>query len=218
MSHFALRGLYAIVDVTDAAGAGRLIDAALQALAGGAALVQYRNKGGDAQQRTAQARLLLDACNRYHVPLLINDDTELALEVGAHGVHIGQQDTPLALARERLGADAIIGVSCNNRYELAVAAAKSGANYIAFGRFFASRTKPEAPQAEMELIARAKLELQVPIAVIGGITLDNAPALLEAGADMLAVIHGLFGSQGIEATARRFVQLIQSQKIRQGTA
>ena len=138
MSRFALRGLYAIVDATDASGAGRLIEGALQALAGGAALVQYRNKSGNAQQRLAQVGLLLDACNRHGVPLLINDDTELALEVGAHGVHIGQQDTPLALARKRLGADAIIGVSCNNRYELAEAAAKGGANYIAFGRFFPS--------------------------------------------------------------------------------
>lgn len=218
MSRFALRGLYAIVDVSAASDAGRLLEAAQQALAGGAALLQYRDKTGDARQCMARARLLLEACNRHHVPLLINDDVDLALAVHAHGVHLGQQDTPLAVARERLGPNAIIGVSCNNRYQPARAAVQGGADYIAFGRFFPSQTKPGAPQADPQLITRAKQELQVPVAAIGGITLDNAPALLAAGADMLAVIHGLFGAADVAATARRFVQLIGKRKLARSKA
>jgi thiamine-phosphate pyrophosphorylase len=204
-----MRGLYAIADA-GLIPRERLIECVEQAIAGGARLIQYRDKCGDATQRRRHAMALSELCRRHKVPLLINDDVELAGRVGADGVHLGRDDTAPAAARRRLGPGAIIGVSCYNRIELAQQAAASGADYVAFGRFFPSRTKPHAVQADMELLARARSELDLSLAVIGGITPDNAGPLIAAGADLLAVIHGLFGEPDVRAAAIRYARLFDN--------
>lgn len=201
MSEPRLRGIYA---VTDGQLAGKSLLAAVeQALAGGVRLLQYRNKSGDAEQHRQEAGALRKLCDRYGAMLLINDDAQLAREIDADGVHLGQNDTPIETARRTLGAEKIIGISCNNRLEWALRAAQQGADYVAFGRFFPSMSKPDAPQAQLALLEQARQQLDLPIAAIGGITPDNAPRLRDAGADMLAVIHGLFGQDDIETAARQ---------------
>lgn len=203
-----LRGLYAITDAHESnpEKIRRDVDAALR---GGTRLVQYRDKGSDALLREQTARDLLAAATRYGATLIINDDIRLAWKVGAHGVHLGQDDNTLLEARATLGPDAIIGISCYNRFDLAQLAVEAGASYVAFGRFFPSRTKPQAAPAGLDLLVRAKRELTVPVAAIGGITQDNAGALIDAGADMLAVVDGLFGAPDIEQAARHFQTLCQ---------
>jgi thiamine-phosphate pyrophosphorylase len=201
----ALRGLYVITD--DALTGERLAEQVEAALRGGARLVQYRSKQGTAAQREQQARAVLAICHAHGVPLLINDDPRLAKRIGADGVHIGQSDTKLAAARELLGPEAIIGVTCHASVELAMHAAQGGASYVAFGRFFPSQTKPGAPPADIAVLREARARLTIPICAIGGITPANAPALLAAGADMLAVIHGVFGQPDVEAAARQYTEL-----------
>ncbi len=203
-----MRGLYAITD----AGLqpdDRLAERVAQAIDGGAVLIQYRDKSDDAGRRLALATELAGLCRRRGVPLIVNDDVQLALECGAAGVHLGRDDPDPASARRRLGAGALIGVSCYNEWPRAVAAAEAGADYIAFGRFFPSRTKPEAVRAELDLLGRAKRELGLCVAAIGGITPDNGAALVEAGADLLAVVQGLFGADDVEAAARRYAALFR---------
>ncbi|HHJ16015.1 MAG TPA: thiamine phosphate synthase, partial [Gammaproteobacteria bacterium] len=181
-----LRGLYAITDA-GLQHPDRLIDAVTRAIDGGAQLIQYRDKSGDTRLRSRQASALATLCNTHNILLIINDDLELAAACGAHGVHLGRYDPDLQQARQQLGHDAIIGISCYNRLELAHKAAQQGADYIAFGRFFPSHTNPDAVTAEIDLIRQAKQQLTLPIAAIGGITTANAAPLIEAGADMLAV-------------------------------
>lgn len=203
-----LRGLYAITDERLTAG-DHLLPKVEQALAGGARLIQYRNKRlAPAAQRT-EAEALLPMCRHYGVPLIINDDLALALAVGADGVHLGRDDGDLAAARTRLRPGGILGVSCYNDWANAVAAQRAGADYIAFGAFFPSMTKPLAARATPDLIRRAKQELAIPVAAIGGITRDNGTALIEAGADMLAVITAVFDQDDTEAAARRFKELFE---------
>jgi len=203
-----LRGLYAVTDAAERNHQKILRDAEA-ALRGGARIVQYRDKSGDAARREQTACTLLALTKRYDAILLINDDVQLAKQIEAHGVHLGQDDIPLAEARTLLGPDAIIGVSCYNRFEQAEQATQTGADYVAFGRFFPSRTKPGAAQAGLDLLARAQRELAIPVAAIGGITQDNARALIDAGADMVAVVEGLFGQADIEQAARNFVALFK---------
>ena len=204
----ALRGLYAITDGA-LLPADRLVDAVSHAIAGGAVLVQYRDKTSPLELRRAQALALQTLCEARGVPLIINDDLELAAHCGAAGVHLGRDDSDPAMARERLGAGAIIGVSCYADLERARAAAAAGASYLAFGRFFPSTTKPEATPADPELLRAARRELDLPLCAIGGITPANAPQLLEAGADLLAVIHGLFGQPDVREAAARFHTLFR---------
>ena len=130
--------------------------------------------------------------------------------MGAAGVHLGRLDASISEARERLGARAIIGASCYNQLEDAAAAARAGASYIAFGRFFPSHSKPDAVQADLALLAQARAEFALPIAVIGGITPNNGRQLVEAGANLLAVIHGVFGQADIEAAARRYADCFRA--------
>lgn len=206
MSRLPETGLYAITDRALTADA-HLISSIEQALAGGAALVQYRDKSADHPRRREQAGALAILCRGYAVPLIINDDVELAAEVEADGVHLGQDDPALAVARARLGARAIIGVSCYNSLERARQAADAGADYLAFGRFFPSSSKPLAVQAHPELLRQARREFCLPLAAIGGITPANGGELLAAGANFLAVIHGLFGQADIRAAARAYADL-----------
>jgi thiamine-phosphate pyrophosphorylase len=199
-----LKGLYVI---TDGATGDVLLNKVEQALRGGAAIVQYRDKTTDTARREQEANALQSLCREYHALFLINDDVELAKTVHADGVHVGKEDAALASARDYLGISAIIGVSCYNRLELARQAAQQGANYIAFGSFFPSPTKPHAPRATLELLHEARQQLETPICTIGGITLENAPALLQNGADMLAVITDVFNAPDIARQAASFHKL-----------
>ncbi len=200
------RGLYAITDAT-LLPEDCLLAGVGQALAGGAALIQYRDKNDNQGRRLHQAQALQALCARHQVPLVINDDIGLAATVGAAGVHLGKEDDAVAEARKQLGPDAIIGVSCYNRLELAVEAAAAGADYVAFGRFFASSTKPDAVQADVQLLARAREQLEIPICAIGGIDATNGASLVAAGADLLAVVQGVFGREDIRAAAATFSPL-----------
>ena len=192
-------GLYAITD----GPRPDLLDAVAQALAGGARLLQYRDKSADAARRHAEAVALRQLCTTHAVPLIINDDVALAQAVAADGVHLGKDDDDIAAARAVLGEDAIIGVSCYDSLARARMAARSGAGYIAFGAFFGSPTKPLAPRAPLDLL-RQSAALGVPRVAIGGLTPDNAASLVEAGVDYLAVISAVFGAPDVRAAARRF--------------
>ena len=205
-------GLYAVTD-SQLIPAQALAEDVAQAIAGGACLIQYRDKQHSLPERKRAAARLLRLCEQQGVPLIINDDVELARETGADGVHLGRHDASISEARERLGATAIIGASCYNRLESAVAAARAGASYIAFGRFFPSHSKPDAVQADLELLTQARAQLDLPIAAIGGITPENGRQLVEAGANLLAVIHGVFGQADIEAAARRYADCFRTLAI-----
>ena len=203
-----LRGLYAI---TPAAPCGPLVELVSRAVAGGASMVQYRDKTADADQRLQEARALATLCHPAGVPLIINDDLELAARIGADGIHLGRDDCDPWEARRRLGPAAIIGVSCYADLTRASQARSVGADYVAFGRFFPSRTKPEAVQAHTELLRRARKELDLPLVAIGGITPENARSLIAAGADMVAVVDGVFGQPDVCASARAFTRLFQTE-------
>ncbi|MBS7690838.1 thiamine phosphate synthase [Pseudomonas lalucatii] len=188
---------------------GRLLPYAEAALNGGARLLQYRDKSSDDALHQREAEALRELCERYGATLIINDDAELAARLGV-GVHLGQGDGSLAAARALLGGQAIIGGTCHARLGLALQAAKEGASYVAFGRFFESHTKPGAPTAALELLDQAKSHLQLPLVAIGGVTLDNAPQLITRGADMVAVVHALFAADSaaeVERRARAFAAL-----------
>jgi thiamine-phosphate pyrophosphorylase len=205
-----LRGLYAITD--SELLKGKLLPYVEAALKGGATLLQYRDKSSDDARRLREAEALRELCNRYGAALIINDDAELAARLGV-GLHLGQGDGSLSAARALLGRKAIIGGTCHAQLELAEAAAKEGASYVAFGRFFNSNTKPGAPAADVALLAAAKAEVNLPIVAIGGVTLDNAPELIAHGASMVAVVHGLFGADSaaeVERRARAFSALFIS--------
>jgi thiamine-phosphate pyrophosphorylase len=201
-----LVGLYAIAD-TGLIDAARLIDSVASAIAGGAHVIQYRDKAGDRESRLRQATALVRLCENQHVPLIINDDPELAADVGATGVHLGRTDASLTKTRRRLGSQAIIGISCYNQLELALAAEAEGANYVAFGSFYSSTTKPKAVRAAPELLRTAKQQLNIPVVAIGGITPENGAALIKAGADSLAVIQGVFKQTDIRQAAHRYALL-----------
>lgn len=202
-----LRGLYAITD--SQLLEGRLLAYVEAALKGGAKLLQYRDKSTDDARRLREADALRELCNRYGAALIINDDAELAARLGV-GLHLGQTDGSLSVARALLGREAIIGGTCHAQPELAEAAAKEGASYVAFGRFFHSNTKPGAPTAGLDLLDEAKGRINLPIVAIGGVTLDNAASLIEHGASMVAVVHGLFAADSaaeVEQRAHAFSQL-----------
>ncbi len=207
ISH-SLNGLYAITDAR-LQRPDQLTEHVRLAIDGGARLIQYRDKSADAVFRLRQANALAALCRERGVALIINDDVELAAECGAQGVHLGENDTDPQTARQLLGANAIIGVSCYNRLPLALQAANLGADYIAFGRFFPSRTKPKSVQASLDLIRMARQQLSLPLAAIGGITVHNAAPLLDAGVAMLAVVHGVFGAADIRQAAAAYAALFQ---------
>ncbi|MPZ42086.1 MAG: thiamine phosphate synthase [Betaproteobacteria bacterium] len=199
-----IRGLYAVTP--DEPDTARLCTLVETALSGGARLLQYRNKTASDVLRFEQAATLLAICRRHDVPLIVNDDLELAAQIGAEGVHLGRDDGDAAKARARL-PDALIGVSCYNEIDRALGAKRSGADYVAFGRFFASTTKPGDIRASLDLVAEARRLVALPIVAIGGITLGNARPLVDGGVDALAVVSALFDSADIAATARRFADL-----------
>ena len=202
------RGLYAITD-SKLLSSERLVEAVALAIQGGAQMIQYRNKSGDAEQRQWEAGDLNNMCRPLGIPLIINDDVELAGQVMAAGVHLGKDDADIAAARAALGPRAIIGVSCYNDLNRAIEAEKAGADYVAFGSFFTSKVKPDAVKAEIELLQQAKQQLAIPVVAIGGITPDNGAQLVAAGADMLAVISEVFGQADIRSAAERFAKLFE---------
>lgn len=198
-----LRGLYAITP--DCAGSDELLMKAERALAGNIALLQYRNKHASREARASEAMRLAELSRGYGVPLIVNDDVDLAVQTGAHGVHLGREDGSLAAARARLPGK-LVGASCYDRIELARAAAAEGADYLAFGAVYPSATKPKAVRAPLALFAEAR-SFGLPLCAIGGITLENAPALVAAGADLLAVISDLFDAPDITARARLYAKV-----------
>lgn len=206
---FPGRGLYAIADaVCDER-------AVSEAIAGGAVVVQYRAKSKPSDERRRQALVLGRVCHRHAVPFIVNDDPELARTVGADGVHLGRSDAPYAVAREMLGPTAIIGVSCYDDLDRASEAAAAGADYVAFGSFYPSASKPDAVRAEPALLGRARRRLSIPLVAIGGITPENGGRLIGAGADLLAAIRGVFGScdrreADPRAAARRYAGLFEA--------
>ncbi|MDT4288279.1 thiamine phosphate synthase [Methylomonas sp. MO1] len=204
---FPRQGLYAITQPENKTIA-QVVKDVEAALRGGATVIQYRDKNPlDARQLASR---LLEVCHAYDAPLLINDSIELALAVGADGVHLGRDDGDISEARRLLGPNAIIGVSCYNDVEKAQSMAQAGADYVAFGRFFPSGSKPLAAPAEIVSLQRAKQSIGVPIVAIGGILPENGGQLLAAGADLLAVIGGIFDREP-ESAARAYQALFNHQ-------
>lgn len=197
-----MRGLYAITPDCD--DSTLLLQKVERALEGGLALLQYRNKTPGRDAQTREAMKLAALARGYGVPLIVNDDVALALKVDAQGVHLGREDGDLAAARRQLGGK-LIGASCYDRLELAQSAVAKGADYIAFGSVFASSTKPQALRAPLSLFREARA-LGVPLCAIGGITLENAPQLVAAGADLLAVISDVFDAPDITARCRQYAK------------
>lgn len=205
-----LAGLYAITP--DTADSQALIERVRTAMHGSAprgwAALQYRNKLAHAGQRMAEAGALAGLCAGYGVPLIVNDDVELALAAGADGAHLGGNDGDLEQARARLDAR-LLGASCYDRLDLARRAVAAGADYVAFGSVFPSPTKPAAMRAPLTLFGQARA-LGVPLVAIGGITLQNAADVIRAGADCVAVISALFDAPDPAARARAFIDLFST--------
>lgn len=201
----ALHGLYAITPA--GLSTERLLCLVELALKGGIDLLQYRAKQVTEEQRQREAAELLALCREAACPLIINDDPMLAKKIKAQGVHLGQNDVAPAQARSLLGKSALIGVTCHGSLQLAQQAAQAGADYLAFGAFFPSRTKPQAQQVPLSLLSEAKKRFSLPVVAIGGITPANAALSIEAGADLLAVVDSLFTSDNIPAQCRAFKQV-----------
>jgi thiamine-phosphate pyrophosphorylase len=206
----AIRGLYAVTP--DESDTGVLVAKVGAALEGGALLVQYRNKTADPGKRREQAIALLAVCRARGVPLIINDDVGLALDVEADGVHLGADDGSVAGARARLAPHKIIGASCYNSLETALAARGAGATYVAFGSFFPSSIKPDAVAAPLQLLREARAALTVPVVAIGGITAANTARLIAAGADSVAVISALFAAGDVAVAARQIAAHFSAQR------
>ncbi len=200
-----LRGLYIVTPDWD--DTAQLLAATELALQNGAALVQYRHKSAGPAQRRDQASALLALCRQYEVPLIINDHVDLCLEIDADGIHVGGTDASIAEVRKAVGPDRIVGASCYGTLELAHAAHRDGASYLAFGGFYPSRVKKYDFRTAPEIIAQSKREIALPVVVIGGITLENAPPLVAQGADMVAVISSVYLVPVAERKTRELADL-----------
>ena len=204
-----IRGLYAVTP--NEADTDLLLAKVEAALQGGISMLQYRNKLADHKLQTQQARAILPLCRQYQVPFIINDSVKLCLTLDADGVHIGAEDGNLTEIRARMGPDKILGASCYDRFDLALAAQQAGVDYVAFGACFASSTKPNAPVANLSLFDQARTQLTIPAVAIGGITLTNAPQVIAAGADSLAVINAIFNATDVKSSTEQFTQLFRAQ-------
>jgi thiamine-phosphate pyrophosphorylase len=209
----SISGIYAITDPNLLAD-NVLIDEVSQAIDAGISVLQYRNKIADYSIQQQQAEKLSHLCKKNNVCFIINDHIQLAKEVSADGVHLGKSDNKIKQARESLGQNAIIGISCYHQLNTALNAQKEGADYIAFGRFFPSQTKPLAIQAEIGLLTIAKQALSIPIVAIGGITCENIDSLLSAGADSIAVINSIFGQDNTFKSVKQLVKKYDHRKSR----
>ncbi len=199
-------GVYAITDA-QLMPPGVFLARAEAALRGGARVLQYRDKSNDAARRLAEAWSLRALCARHGALFVVNDDPALAQAVAAPALHVGEDDAPLDELRRALGEEILIGVSCYGSVERARRAVAAGADYVAFGSFFPSTTKPLAPVVDLDILRRARQALAVPIVAIGGITAANGGALIAAGADSLAIISALFAAPDVETAARRCAAL-----------
>lgn len=197
---------YSIYLVTDEACLhGRpLLKCVEEALAAGVTLVQYRAKAADGGVLYAEACRLKELCDKYSVPLIINDRLDIALAVGAAGVHLGQDDLPCAVARRLLGEDFIIGVSAHNPAE-AVQAVSEGADYLGCGAVFGTATKHDVAKLGLENLRAIRKAVAVPMVGIGGITADNYAEVLATGADGAAIVSGILAQDDIGAVVKRLV-------------
>jgi thiamine-phosphate pyrophosphorylase len=200
-----IAGLYAVTP--EGAGEEGLLQRSEQALTGGARILQYRDKSENHALRSRIATALAGLCRTYQALFIVNDDIDLASVSGAHGVHLGRDDATLVHARAALGPRAVIGASCYNDLDRAEEAVRAGADYLAFGSFYASAVKPSAVRASLDLLREARRRFDLPLVAIGGITPQNAPALLEAGADALAVVTALFEAADTRSAAQSFARL-----------
>ena len=205
MTLFPKKGLYAITQ-PEHKSLLQVTQEVTAAIKGGAVVIQYRDKHSVDGEKLAI--ILLEICRNYHVPLIINDDIDLAASIGADGVHLGRDDGQLSDAQKKLAVNAIIGVSCYNDVQRALAAQNHGATYVAFGRFFPSYSKPMAPLAQINTLRLAKQLLHIPIVAIGGIVLGNSAPLIAAGADFLAAIDGVFADNP-EQSAKNYRKLFE---------
>lgn len=203
-----LTGIYGITDDL-LTPPSMLLEKVRHALQGGISILQYRSKTSAKEAQQLQVEQLLQLCRANGVPLIINDDVNLCRASGADGVHLGKGDGIVDEARTILGDSAIIGVTCHDDIQRAQQAEQAGADYVAFGRFFSSQTKPEASAADVSLLAEARERLGVPIVAIGGINAENGASLIAQGADMLAVIHSLFSGDDIKQNAQQLVNLFE---------
>jgi thiamine-phosphate pyrophosphorylase len=211
MSHPKISGIYAITpDLTDT---NNLVMLTQQVITGGVQLVQYRNKTADKYLKLEQATLLSYLCQKFNTPLIINDDLDLAIKIDADGVHLGMEDITVTEARRRLGPGKIIGASCYNQLKYAIEAENHGADYVAFGAFFVSITKPDAVSASISLLCKAKQYLQIPVVAIGGIDSENIAELIYKGADAVAVSRSLFNSDNIQFEAKRLSCIFKQTKF-----
>ena len=212
MSLPRISGIYAITpDLIDTTN---LVMLTQQALIGGVQLIQYRNKIADNTLKLEQATLLSNLCHEFNTPLIINDDLDLAIKIGADGVHLGIEDITVAEARSRLGPEKIIGASCYNKLRYAIEAENNGADYVAFGAFYISSTKPGAVSAPISLLCRAKQYLQIPVVAIGGIDSENIVELIYKGADAVAVSRSIFNSINIQLETKKLSCIFErAQKI-----
>ncbi|MDE2387620.1 MAG: thiamine phosphate synthase [Betaproteobacteria bacterium] len=200
-----ISGLYAITP--DLNNTDVLLDKTQQVLAGGAQLIQYRNKSAHDALRRQQAGLLLKLCREYKVPLIINDHIELAAALDADGVHVGRDDGSIGDARKQLGQDKIVGASCYNDLGRALQAQALGSDYVAFGAFFPSLTKTDTVSASKKLVGQAKQKMTVPVVGIGGIRLANAVTVIQSGCDAIAICNDLFTAENIQVRARQYARL-----------
>lgn len=203
---FPASGLYAITQ-HNSKSAEQTIAEVTAAIKGGAVAIQYRNKSQNDYE--ALAIELLAICRKNQIPLIINDDIDLAERIGADGLHMGRDDGDLSQARQRMGNAFFIGKSCYDSLPLAIAAENKGATYVAFGRFFASGSKPLAAPADIDTLRKAKKRIQIPIVAIGGILPENGDQVLQAGASLLAVIGGVF-DKNPEQSAKSYLPLFQN--------
>lgn len=210
-----ISGLYAVTP--DEADTDLLLAKVEAALQGGINVLQYRNKQASYKLQMQQASAILPLCKHYQVPFIINDSVELCLILDADGVHIGADDGNIAEVRTRLGVNKILGASCYNRLDLALSAQQAGASYVAFGACFASSTKPHAPVASLDLFKQAKAQLHIPAVAIGGITLTNAPSVIQAGADSIAVINAIFNADDVKLAAQQFAHLFKESNLKATT-
>jgi len=202
-----LKGLYVIADA-ECIGSENIINKTEEVLAAGVKIIQYRDKVNSRSDRNTIGTELMKLTNKHACLLLVNDDAELAATINADGVHLGQNDISIPQARAILEKEKIIGASCYATLENAQHAVEAGANYIAFGSFYPSTTKPTAPRAEMKLLKRAKQDYSIPVCAIGGITPDNAATLIEAGADMVAVISSVFNASSPTHAVQEYLSSI----------
>ncbi|RJF95656.1 thiamine phosphate synthase [Noviherbaspirillum saxi] len=203
-----MRGLYLVTpDWHDTA---KLLDITEQALAGGASLVQYRNKTADTALRYEQASQLQALCRRYARPFIVNDFVKLCIELDTDGIHVGANDTPIAAIRSAIGSDKIVGATCYGDLDIACRARQAGASYVAFGGFYPSLVKKYPSTTSPGIVSRAKAQIGLPLVVIGGMTTGNAQPLLVAGADMVAAISSIYLAKNPLAAARDFVALFDT--------